>query len=164
MKKIGIVLAALVIVTFMVGTAALMMPALAKAETVTTNVKYPVVWSEYVPCANGGNGEMIVLYGEMHEVFHVTVDGNGGFHAKRHTQPQRLSGTGQTSGDKYQATGVTQDSFNGKVGETYTSVNNYRMIGQGPGNNLLVHETWHYTVNANGDTTAGVDNYKWECK
>jgi hypothetical protein len=164
MKKIGIVLAALVIVTFMVGTAALMMPALAKAETVTTNVKYPVVWTEWVPCAMGGAGESIVLYGVMHEVYHTTLDGNGGFHAKMHTQPQRLSGTGLTSGDKYQGTGVTQDSFNGKVGETYTFVNNYRMIGQGPGNNLLIHVTSHYTVNANGDVTAEVDNIRIDCK
>ena len=166
MKKIGIVMAALVIVTFMVGTAALMMPALAKAETVTTNVKYPVEWHEWVPCAMGGAGEMIVLNGVMHEVYHVTIDGNGGFHAKVHSQPQRLSGTGLTSGDKYQATGVTQyqENFNGKVGETYTYVNNYRMIGQGPGNNLLIHYNVHITVNANGDVTAVVDNYKWECK
>ncbi len=155
---------ALLIVTFMVGTAALMMPALAEAETVTTNVKYPVVWSEWVPCAMGGAGEMIVLNGVMHELFHVTLDANGGFHAKMHIQPQRLNGTGLTSGDKYQGTGVTQDNFNGKVGETYTYVNNYRMIGQGPGNNLLVHENWHYTVNANGEVTALVDNVRIECK
>ena len=42
MKKIGIVMAALVIVTFMVGTAALMMPAQSKATTVTKNEKIPV--------------------------------------------------------------------------------------------------------------------------
>ena len=164
MKKIGIVFAALVIVTFMVGTAALMMPAMAKAATYTTNVKYPVVWMDYVPCAMGGAGEWIVLYGEMHELFHTTLDDNGGFHLKFHVQPQGLSGTGLTSGDKYQGTGVTQDSFNGKVGRTYTFVNNYRMIGQGPGNNLLVHENMHITVNANGDVTAVVDNVRVDCK
>ena len=164
MKKIGIVMVALLIVTFMVGTAALMMPALAKATTVTTNVKYPVVWIEYVPCAMGGAGEMIVLSGDLHVLFHTTLDDTGGFHIKMHTQPQGLSGTGQTSGDKYQGTGVTQYSFNGKVGETYTFVNNYRMIGQGPGNNLLVHQNVHITINANGDMTAEVDNIKVDCK
>jgi hypothetical protein len=111
-----------------------------------------------------GAGEEIVLYGKMHELYHVTLDGNGGFHGKVHYQPQRLSGTGLTSGDKYQGTGVGQNSFNGKVGETFTIVENYRMIGQGTGNNLLVHVTSHYTVIANGEVTSEVENVRVECK
>ena len=43
-------------------------------------------------------------------------------------------------------------------------MNNFRIIGQGPGNNFLVHETFHVTINANGVVTATVDNFSVECK
>ena len=156
---------ALLIVTFMVGTAALMMPALAKADTVTTNVKYHVEWTKWVPCAMDGAGEDVTLSGEMHKVYHVTVnDGRGSVHIINHCQPQGISGIGLTSGDKYQATGATLSSFNGWVGIPETDVNNYRIIGQGPGNNFLVHETVHITVNANGEVTSDVENVRIGCK
>lgn len=140
------------------------LPAMAQGTAVTTNIKYPILWMEWVGCANDGTGEWIVLSGYMHELWHTTLDGKGGFHTKMHFNPQGLSGEGQTTGDKYKGTGVTQEHFNGKVGSQSTYVNNYRMIGQGPGNNLLVHENWHWTVNANGEVTADVDNYSFECK
>jgi len=158
-------MAALLIVTFMVGTAAFMTSALAKADTVTTNVKYQVEWTQWVPCAMDGAGESVTLSGEMHKVYHATVnDGCGSVHITNNCQPQRITGIGLTSGDKYRATGVTQGSFNGWVGTRETDVNNFRIIGQGPGNNFLLHETVHITVNANGEVTADVDNYRFECK
>jgi len=43
-------------------------------------------------------------------------------------------------------------------------VNNFRIIGQGPGNNFLVHETFHFTINANGNVTAFVDHFSVDCK
>ncbi|MFL6546069.1 MAG: hypothetical protein ACJ8LM_12940 [Candidatus Udaeobacter sp.] len=84
-----------------------------------------------------------------------------------HFQPQGISGTGETTGVKYQATGITQESFksslqNGQANATY--VNNFRIIGQGPGNNYLVHETLHFTINANGTTTVFHDNFSIDCK
>ena len=36
------------------------------------------------------------------------------------------------------------------------------IIGQGPGNNYLVHETGIITVNANGATTTDIDNISIE--
>jgi hypothetical protein len=59
---------------------------------------------------------------------------------------------------------VTQYQDNGKVGYEYTYVNNFRIIGQGPGNNYLIHNNFHYTINANGELTAWVDNFSAECK
>jgi hypothetical protein len=72
----------------------------------------------------------------------------------------RLAVDGPNLGAKYQATGVTQDTFNWKKGQTYTYINNYRFLGQGQAPNLTIHETWHVTVNANGTLTAVVDNVK----
>ena len=74
---------------------------------------------------------------------------------------------GAITGDTYQPTGVTQGTFNGSLQNglyTETVVNNYRIIGSGPGNNLIVHETFHITVNANGDTTVTHDNLTIDCK
>ena len=62
---------------------------------------------------------------------------------------------------------VTQDEFsgslvNGQFEETF--VNNFRIIGQGPGNNFLIHENAHLTINANGDVTVTHDNFSAVCK
>ena len=139
-------------------------PALAKAESFTVSETFPISILVFIPCAAGGAGELVEISGNLHALFHFTLDGSGGFHAKVHFQPQGVSGTGLTTGDKYQGTGVTQGTSNGKVGFESTFVNNFRIIGQGPGNNFLVHNTFHVTVNANGTMTAFVDNFSVECK
>jgi hypothetical protein len=104
--------------------------------------------------------------GPLHVLFTFTINGNNvsGF---SHFQPQGISGTGETTGDKYQGTGVTQQSFkisllNGQA--NFTSVNNFRIIGQGPGNNYLVHENMHVTINANGTVIVSHDNFSVACK
>ncbi len=139
-------------------------PIQAQATTVTTSFKEPLDMPAFIPCANGGTGESVWLSGYLHVLFHTTLDGSGGFHTKAHFNPQGVRGTGMVTGDKYQGTGVTQDKFNGKVGDQSTYINNFRIIGQGAGNNYLAHETFHITVNANGEVTAFVDNFSVECK
>ena len=95
----------------------------------------------------------------------LTVSKSGNVTIKEHFQPQGLQGTGVVTGDSYNATGVTQDTTTvGTVGSTFSFVNNFRMIGQGPGNNFLVHENFHVTVNANGDVTVVHDNFSIDCK
>jgi len=51
---------------------------------------------------------------------------------------------------------------NGQYEETF--INNFRIIGQGNGNNLLMHETFHVTVNANGALTVLIDKIESDCK
>jgi hypothetical protein len=135
----------------------------AKATTVTDNVRVETDIFAFVPCAQGGAGEFVQLSGTLHILFVTTIDDKGGFHSKFHFQPQGISGTGLTTGDKFQATGVTQGSFNGKVGFEQTFVNNFRIIGEGPGNNFQIHENFHVTVLANGEVTASVDNFSIKC-
>jgi hypothetical protein len=118
-----------------------------------------------VPCANNGAGEDVVFLGNLHVLITSTINSGGGARFKFHFQPQGLSGIGTITGDSYQATGVTQETdVIGKVGAETTFVNNFRMIGQGPGNNFLVHETFHVTVNANGVLTVFFDKATTECK
>jgi hypothetical protein len=118
------------------------------------------------PCAAGGAGEVISISGDLHSLFHLTISESGNIHVKQHSQPMGVSGVGLTTGDKYQGTGVTQQSqsINGPLPQTFTSVNNFRMIGQGPNNNFLVHDNFHVTINANGELTAIHDNFSIECR
>ncbi len=131
----------------------------------TDNVIFPLDMMVYVPCALGGAGEMVHRTGDLHSLFHVTEDESGGFHMVSHSQPQGVSGIGLTSGDKYQGTGVTRSTSNFNVFPyNDTFINNFRIIGQGPGNNYTIHHNTHITINANGELTAYVDNFKAECK
>lgn len=138
---------------------------LAKATTVTTNITSTFDVTLFVPCAVGGAGEFVHVSGPLKELFHVTLDGNGGFHLTNSFNPQGVSGVGLTSGDKYQATGGTRETLNALGLPFETSfVNNFRFIGQGPGNNFLVHENFHLTINANGTVTSTHDNLSSDCK
>src|SRR5438270_13513915 len=63
----------------------------------------------FVPCAAGGAGELVDLSGPLHTLITFTINGNN-VSGTAHFQPQGLSGTGETTGDKYQSTGVTKDT------------------------------------------------------
>jgi hypothetical protein len=134
------------------------------ALAITDNQIIPIDLLVNIPCANGGLGEDVLLSGSLHVITHLTFSNSGTVTIKTHFQPQGISGVGQVTGAKYQATGVTQDILNLSFGENYTLVNNFRMIGQGPGNNFTVHENFHYTINANGTLTSVHDNFTADCK
>jgi len=136
----------------------------AKATTVTNNFTQPLDLLVFVPCAALGAGELVHLTGTLHILFVDIIDDNGGVHSKFHFQPQGVSGTGLITGDKYNAVGETQGTFNAKVGSEFTFVDNFRVIGQGPGNNFQVHENVHVTFLADGTLTANVDNFSVVCK
>lgn len=146
--------------------AAFMSPgrALAAADTFTANTTFPIDIVVFVPCANGGAGEDVHLMGMLHDVFHVTFTSSGTFRVSVSDNPQGVSGVGLTTGAKYQGTGITQTNFGGRFGFEETFVNNFRIVGQGPGNNFLVHENFHITVNANGSVISIHDNFSVQCK
>ena len=136
------------------------------ANSVTSNMRIPIQLSQFVPCANGGNGEIVNLSGELHVVSTFTLNANN-VHVSMHFQPQGVTGTGSVTGEKYQATGVTRNDFNASNVDfpiETTFVNNFRIIGQGPGNNFLVHEVIHLTVNANSVVTDNRDNFSFQCR
>lgn len=141
------------------------------ASLVVKPLKRPIVFTsnEFVdisipvdiPCA----GETVTLEGKLHVLSHVTINGNN-LMSISHFQPQGISGVGSISGDKYRGTGVTQEIFKGSLINnqfTFSFINNFRIIGQGTGNNYVVHELIHITVNANGTTSSNVDNFRVEC-
>ncbi len=132
---------------------------------VIQRIDVPIDTDVMVPCAAGGQGEIVALSGVVHMVFSVTTDASGGLHVDTHSNNQGVSGSGITTGDKYQATGGNRFSSNtnGAASE-FTFVDSFQLIGQGPGNNLVIHETVHMTINANGDVTANILSVDSECK
>jgi hypothetical protein len=138
----------------------------AAPAAVTTNDKQTTAFSVFVPCANAGAGESVDGTIDLHTLITSTVNGNN-VSGKFHFEPQGGDLVGSVTGDKYQPTGVTQDHFKGSLQNgqfTETFVNNFRIIGQGPGNNFLVHEVFHITINANGDVTVNHDRVSVDCK
>lgn len=133
------------------------------ATVVTTNERVPLDLQAFVPCADDGAGELVQLSGPLHVLIHTTVDNKGGMTVRSQFQPQGVGGYGLTTGAKYQATGVTQETFTTNGAATHTLVNNFRMIGQGTGNNFQVHQNTHITVDANGTVRVDVDNTRTEC-
>ena len=114
-----------------------------------------------IPCT----GETVTVSGNLLIVSTFQINGNR-VTAKSLFSPIGVSGV-STSGESYHATGNTQFIFTGSlVNGQFSSlyVNNFRIIGQGPGNNFLVHETGVFTVNANGTTSATIDNFSIDCK
>lgn len=134
------------------------------AATFTESNRFPIDIIEFVQCAEEGVGEEVRLYGKIHELFHITSDNAGGVHVKIHSNFQGVSGIGLTSGDKYHGTGVTQEGFNIKSGSEFTFVETFHIIGQGAGNNLVIHDKTHFTVNSDGEVTTFHDNFTFECK
>ena len=159
-KSITFTLALMLLIVSLAGAA------LAQALAITTNDFVPFALITFVPCADGGAGELVLVQGTLHLQDHITIN-NGRANIKTHAQPQGATGVGLTTGDSYQATGVTQEQdsiplINGAA--EFTFVNNFKIIGQGPDNNFLVHQTVHQTINANGDVTTTIVNQSVECR
>lgn len=130
----------------------------AAAETFTVVETFPINF------VIQGCEEPIELSGQLHSVFHVTIDASGGVHVVGQTNPQGVTGIGLVTGTQYQGTGVSRFNFNMQAGEEFTSVDSFKIIGRGTTDNLLVQGTFHVTVNANGEVTAVVDNFFVKCQ
>jgi hypothetical protein len=151
------------------GVAILVLSATAQAA-VETNISVPIAGlqpAQFIPCANGGAGEYVDFTGgNLHILLTYTQTANT-VSGKFQFQPEGVTAVGETTGDTYQGTGVTQGTFTAtfvKGAATSTFVNNFRIIGPGPGNNYLEFEVAHVTFNANGTVTADFDRLSVSCK
>lgn len=140
-------------------------PSLAVTSSSQTTVSFSRrIW---VPCANDGAGESVALLGRLEVHSQATEDQQGGVHLVTLVRPSGVIGIGFVSGQTYRGTGGTLEvegyNYDGYPA-TYNFVNNFRIIGQGPGNNLLMHMTLHQTVNADGEITSDVDFRSLECR
>jgi hypothetical protein len=133
----------------------------ASTTTVTTSDPFS---GTFFTCVNGGQqGELVEVTGVARSVTHVTIDDRGGFHFTRHGT-LTASGTGVDSGTQYQLNGIGMSQNNGMVGTENTFVDYFRIIGPGPLNNLLIHHNFHLTVTPDGEVTASVNHFTFECR
>jgi len=136
---------------------------LAKASVFHDNFDFPIVNElAFNPCA----GEGILFNGATHVETHTVIDANGGFHAQFSANDHNFSGVGQSSGIKYHRVGATVEHFSASgflpFNDTFT--NTFNFIGQGPGNNFIVQQVFHITVNANGVVTVLRNKLTIECR
>jgi hypothetical protein len=121
-----------------------------------------------VPCALGGAGEEVLVEGTVTQVVRQETDASGGTHFVVHANYNSLVGTGLTSGTVYHAVAtenMTSHNFAPFVAAPYnfTSTQHVRFIGRGPGNDFIVVDTAHVTVNAQDVVTAEHEDFRVDC-
>ena len=131
---------------------------------VTTNEHLSLAYAGYVPCANGGAGELLTGTIDVHDLASETVNGNQ--EAWQFTFERRGELVGQATGDTYRLAGVEHGAYTQSLGSehsTLTYVNRYRLVGPGPGNNLVVRETAHVTIDADENVVVQHDDFAVGC-
>lgn len=134
----------------------------AQARVVTNNTT-SLHYSGFVPCANGGAGELLTGSIEIHNLVTSTV--NDGVDVWQFEYQPHGTLVGRITGDSYQLTGVTRGIYVDELrsGEyTGTYVNSYQLIGPGTGNNLVVREIAHVTRDGD-DVVVQHDDLTIEC-
>ena len=144
--------------------------ALAQATTIRENFRIPQPpgFTVFIPCALDGVGEVISFStsGFIHGHTELTLDPAGGFHLKIHMNAQNANAIGLISGDRYRGVGSFDDTIESSSSLPFeaTHITNFRIIGQGTGNNLLIHATLHTTINAKGEVTVEFEKLSVDCK
>lgn len=137
------------------------------ADTTTRIIRAPLDLSVFLPCADNGDGEVVHLSGTIAELYHVTVDDNGGFHVQLVETQSSVAGTGETTGDRYVSTRVNMFVFNqgsGSLPITSTQQLAFRIVSAGAGGDATIRITNHATLNADGTLTVAFDTYTVECE
>jgi hypothetical protein len=132
---------------------------------VISNETRSLTYSAYVPCANGGAGELITGTIEMHDLVTSTVNANHDTWQFL-SQPQGGSMVGRSTGDTYRVTGVTHGSYSESLDtdhRTLTYISSFHLVGPGPGNDLLVRDTAHATIDADDNVVVRHDDWSLVC-
>ena len=117
----------------------------------------------FVPCANGGFGEFVLLDGTLHIHDRLMMDSNGQLTLVSHVNPHGVKGLGLDSGVMYNGTGATRTVVPVSGAGTIQVVNNFLLISQGAAPNLRVHERRELTVNEFGELQTIRENISVKC-
>lgn len=137
-------------------------PAFAQATTMTTNEEIPITGT--VP--NSCNGDQVTFQGTLHVVNTLVTDASGGYHLRTHVNYQDVSGVGVPSGLNYRVVTTNNETVNDSDTAQFetTVIQTFRAISQTSAPNLFVQVVLHVTVNANGQTTSEVTEFRAECR
>lgn len=129
------------------GAAGILASVTAAQAGVVTNTTTSIAYAGWVPCANGGAGELVTGTIAVHDL--VTSTENGNVDAWQFESEPRGTLVGSVTGDAYRLAGLTRGTYvEGFRSGVYTAtyVSRYLLIGRGTGNNLVVRETAHLTL------------------
>ena len=138
--------------------------AVVEAQGNHTTERFTQPYDETVAAAFTCSGEAVHIFGTLDLMAQTTTDSNGGVHAVFHITPH-LAVIGVTSGHVYHTAGPLQTvtNTNGDQSE-FQLINVIVLISPGSTDNLVLHETIHVTVNANGVNTVEFDNFRADCR
>jgi hypothetical protein len=134
--------------------------AAAEATTGTESFTIPIT-PGFITCG----GETVFLSGDVHIVFHGTLDASGGVHAVTRANFAGVQGRSE-SGALYVATDSSMEIFNGKpdAAREDTFERSALLIAQGGLPNVEVHVIGHLTTNANGEVVVDFVNVRFGCQ
>jgi len=136
------------------------------ASAAATVIRVPVDSRLFLPCANGGAGEVVHFTGTILGVSSGSADGAGGFHSRSIEVEQGVKGIGETTGRRYVEQFVNLFSSTTGVGGfplVSTQQEIYRVNSAGPGFDSQIRIRNHTTINANGEVTVTFDDTTMEC-
>jgi hypothetical protein len=134
-----------------------------RAAVVLNEQRVPFSFAHPNPCAPADG--IIAFNGYVTTIITVTDDNSGGVHLGVQITEVNFSGVG-TTGKLYKASREMHHSDNtsGPPPVTTTTVDNFRIIGPGPGDNFYEYTRIHVTTAANGQQTADVAETRTECR
>ena len=136
----------------------------AQAEVVA-NDRASLNYAGFVPCANGGAGEILTGSIDVHDL--VTSTDNGKNVSWQFlSEPLGGSLVGTITGDTYRLTGVTHGIYTESLDSdhsTLTYVNTFQLIGPGTGNDLRVREIAHVTIDGDENVIVQHDDLSIDC-
>jgi hypothetical protein len=136
----------------------------ASLQAANTAHSVPVNSTYFVSCANGGAGEEVELSGKLNVVLQYTVNDNR-YTLTYHVNPQGLSGTGLTTGEKFTGSGGSQGTQSGSLSDdqfTYTFTEQLRIVSAR--SSLIVNYKFHVTVTPEGQFTTSISDERVVCR
>ena len=129
-----------------------------------STVDVPFNKTIFVSCANVGAGENIELQGKTNFVYkYIWTD--HGFNIGYHENTLNVKGIGLSSGDVYVGSGGTEGTVSSSwVNDKWvaTTIEHLRVVG--PNANFSVKNTYHITINPDGDVVVDRYNQEVDCK
>ncbi|HET9746160.1 MAG TPA: hypothetical protein VFP97_10620 [Chitinophagaceae bacterium] len=117
----------------------------------------------YVPCANGGAGENVVLNGFINYIYQLSWTDNG-FTMVYHDNAHKVTGTGVSSGESFVASGGTNGVVMGSwVNSQWigTTIGQLRIVGRNT--NFVISYKYHITVTQDGTVVVETGELTVDC-
>lgn len=127
-----------------------------------------VGFTEWVPCANGGAGELVTFNGMYHQKYTETLDAHGNLKLRWHGNPAMLVGTGEESGATYHAVGTSRSRDFQAPGysfpTTFEASDVWHVVTRGGGNDFYMRTRAMIVVDETGHVTLDDVEFTTECR